>query len=416
MIKRVGDQLGSSPQTQKNSARRIQDLSPDRINRLPRDQALQIANRPQSFSVDSEEYILKPTERYWWLDSYCPVEKIPRKKILGLLPASTMQWLTRPVDKLLQNGTFQPEKMAKLRAREDLDLKDKDPQSVLQYLYEQGIENIKPVKIKFKDRTQLSTAKPQNHIKAIYIQSPIETGKKKVFVYCPGRSGGIGYMSEVALHQAYLEGDDILLLSYRGYDTNMMGYQPSQDSMADDIDAAINVLILEKKYKPEDINFTACSLGVDALINALALRVKRLAVVDAKEHWGKLDLHCPFKDLGAIARERVKKTIPLIGGLLQYPVWAAVRDKPISHHDNLDFVYPYVESMDFLANIEGEQGTSDELIPRWHTEANYQRARALVNRSKGIERDDRAVSLLHLPDANHQEVSTAVEGIGRLKR
>lgn len=405
MIKGVSEQQRLSLPTQTT---RVKDLDTLRLNRLPREFARQFANRPKSFSVDQQKCTLKPTERYWWLDSYTPLEKIPNTKFLGLLPASTMQWLTRPVDQILQNGTFQPEKMAQLRARQDLALKDKDPQSVLQHLHNLAIENIKPIKIKFKDRTQSSSAQARNNIKAIYIQSPIETENKKVFVYCPGRSGGIGYLSDVALNQAYLEGDDILLLSYRGYDTNMMGYQPSQDSMADDIDAAINFLILEKKYKPEDINFTACSLGVDALINALALRVKRLAVVDAKEHWGKLDLRCPFKDLGAIARERVKKTIPLIGGLLQYPVWAAVRDKPISHHDTLDFVYPYVESMDFLANIEGEQGTSDELIPRWHTEANYHRARYLVNRSKGIKPDAGAVSLLHVPDANHGEVSTYI--------
>ena len=410
MIRGIGDQRVSDMQTQGNHSRLVRTLGVDRLNRLPKMYARQIANRPKSFSVDCKEYTLKPTEKYWWLDSYSPVSKIPKKKSLGFLPASTMQWLTKPMDKLLQNGTFQPEKMAELRTRAGLLLKDKDPQSVLQYLFDLGIENVIPVKIKFKDRTQSGMAKPQNHIKAIYIQSPIQTENRKVFVYCPGRSGGIGYLSDVALHQAYLEGDDILLVSYRGYDTNMMGYQPSQDSMADDIDAAINFLILEKKYKPEDINFTACSLGVDALINALALRVKRLAVVDKKEHWGKLDLRCPFKDLGAIAREQVKKTIPVIGGLLQYPVWAAVRDKPISHHDNLDFVYPYVESIDFLANIEGKQGIADELIPRWHTEANYSRVRDLVDRSKGIEPDAREVSLLHLPDKTHREVSTAVPG------
>ena len=409
MIKGVDDQRRSNLQTQETRSRLVEALGSTRINRLPREIARQIAKRPKSFSVDSKKYTLKPRGQYWWLDSYSAVKKIPRKNFFG----QAGEWLTRPMDKLLHSGTFQPEKMAELRARVDLPLRDRDPHSVLQHLYNLGVEAVEPVEICFEDRSQTKSANAQNHIKAIYIPSPLkktneERSDKKVFVYCPGRSGGMGYLSDVALNQAWLEGDDVLLLSYRGYDTNMMGYDPSQESMADDIDAAINFLILKKDYKPEDISFTACSLGVDALINTLAKRVQRLAVVDTKENWGQLDLRCPFKDLGSIARERVKQTIPLLGALLQYPVWAAVREKPLNHHDNLDFVYPYVESMDFLANIEGEQSTSDELIPRWHTEANYSRARDLVNRSKGIEPDDRKVSLLHLPDANHREVSTYV--------
>jgi hypothetical protein len=188
----------------------------------------------------------------------------------------------------------------------------------------------------------------------------------------------------------------------------MMGHRPSQLSMADDIDAAINFLILKKGYKPENINFTACSLGVDALINALTLRVKRLAVNGDKETWGKLDLRCPFKDLKSIACERVRDAVPVLGHLLQYPVWAAVRDKPMNHHDNLRFIYPYVKSTHYRANTKGPKQIGDDLIKPWHTSANYEFNRDLLNRSKGVKSDDRSTSIEYLPDLDHWQVSTYI--------
>ena len=416
MIREVNDQGRSSAVVSGNSRKLIDlehILGRDKLRRLPGRirEAIRLHDLHQASPPPPEggrNYYLEPQGQYWWLDAYAPVQKRRWQKFLGFLPPETGEWLARPMDKLLHSGTFQPDKMQELRERPGLAAKDRDPETVIRYLYyDLGID-LEPVKIWFKDRTQSSSAKAQNHIKAIYIQSPINEQEedRQVYLYCPGRSGGIGYLSDVALNQAWLSGHDVLLLSYRGYDTTMMKHYPDQYSMADDVDAAINFLILKKQYKPENINFTACSLGADALLNALALRVKRLSAAHAKENWGKLDLRCPFKDLESIAKERVRETFPVLGRLLQYPVWAAVQNKPMNHHVHLDHVYPYVKSIDFLSNIEGEQGIEDELIPRWHTEANCQRAHDLVERSKGIEADDRYVNIDYLPDSDHWEVST----------
>jgi hypothetical protein len=418
MLDGITDQGRSTVHESRETARTFQEvpelLGPNWASRVPPRTLTEMhetGNTPRGgipvSPHEAENNDLKPVGNYWWLNSYAPMRRKANKKFLGVLPAATAEWLAAPVDKLLHSGTFQPEKMAELRSRPGLAPKDRDPRHVFEYLHNSKVRNIEAVGICFKDRTGV-----KNRFQAIYIRSAkADPGlERKVSVYCPGRGGGIGYLSDVARKQALSNGQDVLLLSYRGYDTNMMEYSPSQESMVDDIDAAINFLILKKGYKPENINFTACSLGVDALLNALATRVQRLALVGAKESWGHLDLRCPFRDLKSIALERIRETIPALGRILQYPIWALVRKQPMNHHNALDFVYPYVKSMSYLANEEGPLGIGDDLIKPWHTTENYNRSKALIERSKGLEPDPRFADIEYLTDLDHQQVSTYIRG------
>lgn len=125
-------------------------------------------------------------------------------------------------------------------------------------------------------------------------------GQSKTKIFFHGNADDIGYLAGRAI-DAYKEGYNICLTSYRGYSGNPG--EPSQEGLIADGTRALNFLFNEKSIKPEDLDLEAHSLGCAVAIHCLA---------ELQVEINKLVLFAPFASVRrSTARFLRKFTGPL---------------------------------------------------------------------------------------------------------